>query len=85
MTDLQVKLKTETFAVAEVKAVSEQHVILVIEATDKWNAASLLKLSAMLQGVAATLVAALLLGSALCGAADAVIDPVAGPDYTIEY
>jgi hypothetical protein len=81
LNDLQVKLKAENCAIAEIKSVSDQHVILVVEATDKWNAEGLLKLSALLQGIAATLVAALMLGSALCGAADAVIDPIAGPYY----
>jgi hypothetical protein len=55
MNDLTMTLKTDSFAVAEVRSTSNLHVSLVIAKTDQWNAASLLKLSAMLAGVAGML------------------------------
>lgn len=64
MTDLIVSLKTESMALARVEAVSENHVTIAIDAGDKWNAEGLLKLAAVLKGVAATIAAAvLILGS----------------------
>jgi len=48
-------LKTDSFAVAEVRSTSDLHVALKITETDQPNSASLLKLSAMLAGVAGML------------------------------
>lgn len=55
MNDLTMTLKTDSFAVAEVRSTSDLHVALKIAETDQWNAGALRKLSAMLAGVAATL------------------------------
>jgi hypothetical protein len=52
---LDMTLTTENLTRAEVKAASSQHVTLTLDQTEQWNAAGLLKLSAMLQGVAAML------------------------------
>jgi hypothetical protein len=61
LTDLLVSLKTDSMALARVEAVTEQHVTISINGADKWNAEGLLKLAAMLKGVAATMVATTLL------------------------
>ena len=55
MNDLTMTLKTDSFAVAEVRSTSNLHVTLTVAGTDQWNAESLRKLAAMLAGVAATL------------------------------
>ena len=58
---MEIKFKADNFAVAEVTTLSEQHVSLKLDATDKWDAAGLLKLSALLKGVAAALVASMVI------------------------
>jgi hypothetical protein len=55
MNDLTMKLKTDSCAVAEVRATSNLHVALKIAETDRRNAEALRKLSAMLPGVATVL------------------------------
>lgn len=61
MNQLLVSLKTDSMAIARVEAVTEQHVTIVIDGSDKWNAEGLNKLAALLKGVAATMVATALL------------------------
>ena len=55
MNDLTMTLKTDSFAVAEVRSATDLHVTLKVAEADSWNAESLRKLSAMLAGVAGVL------------------------------
>ena len=52
MRKLITTLRTENMSQAEVEAVSDLHVVLKIAQTDQWNAEGLLKLAAMLKGMA---------------------------------
>lgn len=58
--NLKINLKTDGFALAEVESATDKHVVLKIDGTDKWDADGLLKLSALLKGVAAILTASVL-------------------------
>jgi hypothetical protein len=59
--ELHLTLVTENKAVAEIDSSSDQHVTLKVNDKDTWNAEGLLKLSAMLKGVATVLAAGVLL------------------------
>lgn len=70
MKGLNVKLEADNLAEAHIVTSGPNSVHVKIEPTDRWDAEGLMRLSALLKGVAATLVAttALLL---MCGVGDA--------------
>jgi len=55
MANLTMKLEADNLAQAEVTSASERAVYVKLDAREKWDAAGLLRLSAMLRGVAHTL------------------------------
>lgn len=58
MKEFHVKLKADNLAIAEIALVGEHSVNVRIDSEDRWDAEGLLRLSDILKGVAATLVAA---------------------------
>jgi hypothetical protein len=55
MKNLNVKLEADNLAQAEVVSASERTVYVKLDAREKWDAAGLLRLAAVLKGVALTL------------------------------
>jgi hypothetical protein len=55
MKNLTMKLEADNLAQAEVTSASERAVYVKLDPTERWDAAGLLRLSAMLRGVTLTL------------------------------
>lgn len=85
--DFQVALKSDTFALAQVASVSDERVIIDINPQDHWDAASLLKLAAMLKGVAAVLATTALLFASSFGSevASRVVDTATDSAFAADY